>query len=367
MLVEWLTKIAPGYGPDGSPLISVLCKQTYVFAHDKGCEPDANEQFPFHENDAFLDDGNPMLNAPKQESDLVAYKPLTDVIVHACAHSPKGKKAMLLDVGIQIGNYRKLLRVFGNRKVIVGGTTLMFSDPEPFDSIRLDYSKAYGGKDAKSIPGVDYTYPRNPIGKGFIIKGDAAIIQGLQLPNLEDLLNLLTPAKLVLGKFENWQRQPEPASFGYVPRNSLPRLSQAGLSKPDQVDAEAGRQAKLETQSEVGAEGQAQPPPPMPLLNPEFFNGAPIGLKLPYLIGNELIKMRYLDPSYPAFQFQLKLPKPNLFLNVGDGPQTLPTVMQTLEIFKETNQLSVVWRGSAQYAGPDAFRKFKQFEFGVAA
>jgi hypothetical protein len=364
--VEWLTKIAPGYGPDGSPLLSVLCKQTYVFAHEKGCEPDTQEQIPFHDTDAFLDDGDPLADATKQESDLVAYKPLTDVILHASAHAPKGKLATYLDVGIMIGNYRKLARVFGDRKVIVSGTGFAFSEAEPFASLRLDYKKAYGGKDAKSTPGVEYAYPRNPIGKGFIIRGDAANLQGTALPNIEDPQNLLTPAKLVLGKFDQWQKQPEPVAFGYVPRNSHPRLSQAGLNKPEQVDAEAGRQAKLETMPEVGSNGQAQPAAPMPLMNPEFFNGAPAGLKLPYLKGDELIKLRFLDAAIPAFQFQLSLVKPKLFLDVGTGRQDLPAVLQTLEIFKETNQVSVVWRGSARYAGPDSLRKFKKFDFGVA-
>jgi hypothetical protein len=363
--VEWLTKLAPGYGPDGSPLLSVLCKRTYVFAHEKSTEPDRQEQIPFHEADAFLDDGDPLANAAKQESDLVAYKPLTDVILHACAHAPKGNKAHFLDVGIMVGNYRKVARVFGDRKVIVNGTGFLFSDPEPFASIRLDYTRAYGGKDGKSMPGVDFPYLRNPIGKGFVVKAEPAALQGKALPNIEDLQNLLTPAKLVAGKFENWPKQPEPVAFGYAPRNSHPRLAQAGLSKPDQIDAEAGRQAKLETSKEVGADG-AQPAPPMPLMNPEFFNGAPAGLKLPYLSGNEIIKMRNLDPLYPGFQFQLKLPKPKLYLDVGEGRQMLPPAMQTLEIYKETNQLTVVWRGSAKYAGPDSFRKFKDFKFGVA-
>lgn len=365
-MMEWLTQIAPGYGPDGSPLISVLAKRTYVFANEKGCEPDLKNQIPFHEKDEFLDDGDPLKDPPKKEGEIIAYKPLTDVILHACAHAPKGNRANFLDVGIMIGNYRKIARVFGNRKVAVSGTGLVFTEPEPFESMRLDYGKAYGGKDSKSTPGVEYSYPRNPIGKGFVIKSDPTVIQALALPNIEDPQKLLTPANIAMGKFENWKKWPEPAAFGYAPRNSYPRLNQAGLMKPDHVDAEADRQMKLEAQSEVGA-GEAQPAPPMPLMNPEFFNGAPMGLKLPYLKGNEVVKLRYMDAVFPAFQFPLNLEKPKIFLDVGEGRVQLPTVMQTLEIFKETNQLSVVWRGSAKYAGPQAFKLFTNFEYGAAA
>lgn len=362
--MEWLTKIAPGYGPDGSPLLSVLCKRTYVFANGLTAERDRKGQVPFHEKDEFLDDGDPLRDPPKAEAETIAYKPLTDVILHACAHAAKGTKAHFLDAGLMVGGYRKVVRVFGNRKVIVGASGFQFSDPEPFASMRLDYGKAYGGKDDKSIPGVALQYPRNPIGKGFVIKNDPARLQGLVLPNLENPQDLLTPARLAVGKHENWQQQPEPMAFGYVPRGSVPRLNQAGLAKPDHVDAEAGRLASLENRKEVGA-GGAEPAAAMPFLNPEFFNAAPPGLKLPYLKGDETIRLRYLDAAHPAFEFKLNPEKPRIFLDVGRGRQELPATLQTLEIFKEANQYTVVWRGSAKYQGPESLRRFKNFEFGA--
>jgi hypothetical protein len=363
--MEWLSKIAPGYGPDGSPLLSVLCKRTYVFANGLAAERDRKEQLAFHEKDEFLDDGDPLRDPPRAEAETIAYKPLTDVLLHACAHAPKGNRAQFLDVGIMIGGYRKMARVFGNRKVIVGTAGFRFSDPEPFDAMRLDYGKAYGGKDERSFPGVPLQYPRNPIGKGFVLKDDPALLQGLALPNIENPHDLLTTARLVVESYESWLRQPEPIAFGYVPRGSIPRLNQAGLAKPDHVDAEAGRLAALENREEVGAAGQAEPAAAMPFLNPEFFNAAPPGLKLPYLRGDETLKLRYLDPAYPAFEFRLNPEKPRIFLDVGQGRQELPATLQTLEIFKEANQYTVVWRGSAKYQGPDSLRRFKKFEFGA--
>ncbi|MEO7425550.1 MAG: DUF2169 domain-containing protein [Fibrobacteria bacterium] len=363
--MEWLTKIAPGYGPDGTPLLSVLCKRTYVFANGKVAEPDASSQIPFHDIDAFLDEGDPLKNAPKAEAEGIAYKPLTDVILHASAYAPRGNQANHLDVGIMVGGYRKIVRVFGNRKVVVQGMGFTFSPPEPFASMRLDYSRAYGGKDAKSLPGVEYAYAKNPLGKGFMVKNDPALLQGMALPNLEDPNRLLTPDTLVLGKYENWGRQPDPCSFGYAPRNAFPRLAQAGLSHPDRIDAEADRRMRLQDMAEIGAAGQREPPAPMPLLNPEFFNGAPPGLKLPYLKGDETIKLRYLDPDHPAFEFKLNPEKPSPCLDVGEGRMALPATLQTLEIYKATNQYTVVWRGSVKYQGPQSLKLFTKFEFGV--
>jgi hypothetical protein len=363
--MEWLTLIAPGYGPDGTPLLSILCKRTYRFAHGMMAEPDPEKQIPFHEKDEYLDEGDPLKNATRAEAEIVAYKPLVDVILHASAHAPKGQKAVSLDAGLMIGAYRKLTRVFGDRKVVVQGVGIAFSAPEPFESMRLDYSRAYGGKDGRSLPGVEYSYPRNPIGKGFAIKEDPALIQGLPLPNLEDPNHPLTPAHLVLDKYENWPRQPEPCAFGYAPRNAFPRLQQSGLSKPDQIEAEADRRMRMQDLPEIGVPGQSEPPSSMPLLNPEFFNGAPPGLKLPYLKGDETVKLRYLDPEHPAFEFRLNPERPRLALDVGEGRVEMPTALQTLEIYKATNQYTAVWRGSVKYRGPESLKLFTKFEYGV--
>ena len=363
--MEWLTLIAPGYGPDGTPLLSLLCKRTYRFANGHTAEPDPDKQIPFHEKDEFLDEGDPLKNAARAEAEIIAYKPLTDVIVHASAHAPKGQRAAFLDVGIMVGPYRKLLRVYGDRKVVVQGMGAVFSAPEPFESMRLDYARAYGGKDGRSLPGVEYSYPRNPVGKGFLIKNEPALLQGLALPNLEDPNRLLTPANLVLGKYEQWPKQPEPCAFGYAPRNAFPRLQQSGLAKPDQIDAEADRRMRLQDLPEIGVPGHSEPPASMPLLNPEFFNGAPPGLKLPYLKGDETVKLRYLDPDHPAFEFRLNPEQPRLVMDVGEGRMELPATLLTLEIYKATNQYTAVWRGSVKYRGPESLKLFTKFEYGV--
>jgi hypothetical protein len=363
--MEWLTLLAPGYGPDGTPLLSILAKRTYRFANGKTAEPDPEKPIPFHEKDEYLDAGDPLKDATRAEAEIIAYKPLTDVILHTSAHAPRGQKATSLDAGIMVGPYRKLVRVFGDRKVVVQGVGFAFGAPEPFESMRLDYGRAYGGKDSRSLPGVEYSYPRNPIGKGFLIKDDPALLQGLALPNAEDPNKPLTPANLALGRYENWTRQPEPCAFGYAPRNAFPRLQQSGLSKPDQIDAEADRRMRLQDMPEIGVPGQNQPPAPMPLMNPEFFNGAPPGLKLPYLKGDETVKLRYLDPDHPAFEFRLCPERPRLGLDVGQGRVELPVTLQTLEIYKATNQYTAVWRGSVRYQGPASLKLFTRFEYGV--
>jgi hypothetical protein len=131
------------------------------------------------------------------------------------------------------------------------------------------------------------------------------------------------------------------------------------------VDAESARILALERSKEVGAAGQHAPPGPMPMMNPEAFNAAPQGLKLPYLKGDEEIKCRYLDAAFPAFDFRLPGTKPEPWIDVGDGRQSMEAILQTVELYKETNQCTLLWRGSVRYGGPESMTHFRKFEFGA--
>jgi hypothetical protein len=357
--------MVPGHGPRHEPILSVVCKRTFRIAHGKAAVPDEGEILPLHEVDGFLDEGDPLLNAAKHESDLVAFKPLTDVILHACARTPKGKQALFMDVGISIGRITRILRVLGDRRVIVTATGFGFTDPEPFDCMRLDCSRAYGGVDAKSKPGTDLAYPRNPVGKGFITSHAPEALQNLSLPNLEDVTNLLRPQNLLVDGFEKWTQAPVPVFFGYVSRNAHPRYLQAGFSRREQVDAEVSRQIQLAELEEVGAAGQSPPPGPAPLMNPEFFNGAPPGLRFPYLRGDETIVLKNMDAAHADFEFRLAPEKPKPWIDIGNGRQYLNPVLQTVEIFKESNQCTLVWRGSAKYGGPEWFKRYPRFAYGA--
>lgn len=47
------------------------------------------------------------------ESDLAPYKPKTDIVINATAFVPENNPVPVFDVGIQIGKYQKVLRIFG--------------------------------------------------------------------------------------------------------------------------------------------------------------------------------------------------------------------------------------------------------------
>jgi hypothetical protein len=103
------------------------------------------------------------------------------------------------------------------------------------------------------------------------------------------------------------------------------------------------------------------------MMNLEFFNGAAPGLKFPYLIGNEPVRLAHLDPKLSRFTFNLPGTRPQCWLDVGEGPQTMDMVLHTVVIYKATNQLTLVWRGASAYGGIKAMEKFTKLEYGIIA
>ncbi|EOC1332172.1 DUF2169 domain-containing protein [Cronobacter turicensis] len=106
---------------------------------------------------------------------------------HAYTHHQQEKTACA--VRIDVGNLSKSLAVFGDRYWAGSKMTL----PRPFDEMRLDWSRAYGGEG----------YEENPHGVGF----RPEIHQGHEfrrLPNIEPFE----------GRMISPKQKPEPASFG---------------------------------------------------------------------------------------------------------------------------------------------------------
>lgn len=165
----WITKMIPGTAPDGAPILSVLAKATYRISLE-GLEPlPEEERLPLFDSDKLYGSQNPALDPIEHESDLVAYKPMTDIIVHGEACAPTGKRARFFDMGISVRGCVRKLRIFGPRHLDCSNGKIRFSEPEPFERMPLHFGLAYGGVDRWSHPEEVYTYPRNPVGKGFLV------------------------------------------------------------------------------------------------------------------------------------------------------------------------------------------------------
>lgn len=357
--MSWLTRLVPGQAPDGGHILSVLAKKTYSFLHDEIAMEDPFASNDWTEVDQYWGTNNPAIDATKLESDLIPWKPCTDVVMVGEACAPIGKRARFFDATLKIGHFQKSVRVFGNRTIQMKTFGFDFTEPEPFERMPLHYGLAYGGKHNRTEKGDELAYPRNPVGRGFVVQPSSKELAALLLPNLENPQQLLTPDSLILKSFEKWVDSPEPWALGYTSRHSHPRYTLAGLPPEHALEAEI---ARLQT---VAASDGASVPPPTAVMNLEYFCGASNGLVLPYLKGDETVMLGYMDPNTPVFQFQLPGARPVARIDVGMGWEWMDMVLQNVVIFKGTNQVEMVWRGSCRYDGPESMKDWETFQMSV--
>ena len=112
--------------------------------------------------------GEPGQSSLRHDSDLLAMKPGTDVLVHAHAHAPKGRPTETVPVSLRFAQIRKVLLVHGERTYVGGVLGVASGRPQPFTTRPIRYELAFGGCDLSgSDPRTHRLDERNPIGRGF--------------------------------------------------------------------------------------------------------------------------------------------------------------------------------------------------------
>jgi hypothetical protein len=326
--MEWQASIVPGYSPEGKPIISVIAKRTYLISQNRAII--ADDQVPVQSSDIPSDPQNPMNCEMLYESDTIAYKPKTDVVVLCKAHASQGTTVCELETAVSIGPLNKKIMVYGNRKIenrFMKGLT--FTDPEPFTSIDISYSNAFGGRAVMRDGGI-VAYPPNPLGKGFHFKATLESADQIQVPNCEDIDSPLAPEHLLIAKFEEWKDLPVPASYGWTRQFFFPRYTYAGII-PEMLSGTTQKAPELN--------------PNTPRLDFRFYQGASEGMGDFLLNGNEPVKLYGLDPEYPVFEFKLPGDIPKISLCIGDEKFPLQPQLQTVFIDKESGGMILVWRG----------------------
>ena len=351
--------------PAGQFILSVLVKRTYTVTHGT-CVP-AAEQLPLCEEPEFdPDDPNLLL----QDSDLIPYKLRTDVIVKGHAYGYTGRPKFR--AAVRIGGAEKQILVQGDRRCTRSATgALLFSTPQAVDRIPLSFANAYGGRDAvaeaawlkeaiarsphesadlRSIAeGSPYAYPRNPSGRGYLIRNTPEAVEPLQLPNLEDPLDPVTPQRLEVGSRLRWPRMPMPWATGWIPADWFPRIVGLGLLPMYEKMAEPFP----EVQRGLIADSVLRPSSPE-LADPFHLTcGASLDMQLPYLRGGEPVRLGSLHPAQGDWAFRLPTERPTIWTDGRNGKFN-PTepVIHTVVIEPDEERVSVVWRGSAQALRP---------------
>lgn len=349
--------VLPGQRPDGTHILSVLVKRTYDIAPNRRCTRAEMDRRLVAGDKHF---GDPMNSSVEAESDFVPFKLATDVVLNGNAYAPDGRPTDKLIASLQIGDHRKDVLVIGDRICRYrDGLPPAFTDPEPFSELDIRYERAYGGVDVYSDRKLACPYARNHLGRGFAVANIKEAIDGLPLPNIEDPSDPLTPERLCCGQCSHWEGQPIPQGFGWVTKGWRPRASFAGVMPADRKLERALRAAYAQAipQAQQSLFEQTQ----LPDMDFRFFNGASAGLVLPYLEGDETIRLQHLDPS-GDLRFQLPGEAPAIGLNIGEGVQEPEVVLHTVMLRPVDSQVDLVWRGAVPFPGPDWLPEMKKME-----
>jgi len=136
---------------------------------------------------------------------------------------PKDAAKTRGSVSVEVGEVRRLVAVSGPRVATVKEGAFAVSHPAAFERLPLQRMHAYGGESA------EVAYPRNPLGKGFILAG----VDGeFELPELEEAEDLLTDSRLIVPTADDWWRQPLPATFDESSAIDFPRPMSSLLVAP---------------------------------------------------------------------------------------------------------------------------------------
>ena len=170
----------------------------------------------------------------------------------------------------------------------------------------------------------------------------------LRLPNLEDPLDRLTPARLPVGDPLEWPKMPLPQSTGWMNYDCFPRRAYVGFAIP----------GKLKSKSIAEVE-RGYYPDNLLDSNKTFADtqlvaqGASPGLQFPHFRGGETIVLDNLHPKQARFTVTLPMGVPRIWVDGRKGTlkETEP-VIHTVVIEPDLDRVTILWRGSATALRP---------------
>ena len=375
-------QLLSGKNSKGKPFLSLIVKRTYKI-NDNGSCSISNKQLPLvvdlktnKENDEIVD----------QDIDLYPFKPFTDIIVKGKARSVKNTFSFLASV--EIAKLKLDLQIQGNRKVFKKENgSYAFSEAESINEIPLEYKYSYGGKDLLAekpfrekimgkesfkhildvvdpFEGSPYRYPRNPIGKGFIVEPNNETIETLNLPNIEDPNNLLTSENFICKEPFKWYRMPVPVCTDWVCPGWFPRIAYFGIYPlPNGLDENI-----YEIKNKWSSKDLLKSTNEIKKSQFSFraCNGASLGLQSRYLFGGESCRLTNIHPDRSEFVFRLPQETPKIKVDGRNGKllKTSP-VMHSVIIEPDKKKLSIVWCGSAKAIRPYFEEELKTMPYEV--
>lgn len=311
------SEVFPATDVRGQEHLVVVIKGTWSLP-GPGQRPRPMQALPL----AFADEhyGDAGTSAVRCAADLVRFKPQCDIVFDACAHSPDGQPVSTLGVHAQVGNWRKQIKVWGQRSWKQTLKGVEPSEPQPFVSMPLHLGMAFGATrtHTKRREIEIEAYDLNPVGIGWAGPNTLRQIGGQPMACLEDFKD---PIVRPDGKHR---------PFG---------LNAIGANVPERSQY-------------VGTYDEAWRKDVFPYLpedfDERFFQCAPLDQRVDYLKGGEEVLLTHMVQGQPHLQFKLpELSDLQVRILRKDYSLEVPAVhADTLFFETEAERFSVVCRTS---------------------
>ncbi len=355
--------------PDADFQIALVVKRTYRITPEEKCVL-ADEQVPIEPKTASYEDGvpPPKVSPPRWDSDLLAFKAATDVVVqgHAYGYGPR----QAVEAELRVGKIARTVRVHGERACEWSSGRLRFTPAVPFEKVPLRYDRAYGGFDAAAferngdfvattlgpmepkwnlMANTLFHYPRNPAGTGYRMSIDVEDPACLQVPQLEFPFDPVTPERLAVGVPRGWISAPLPAGFDWYDPGWFPRIGYLGHhpehdpSLREVVEVAQGwfpRDLVARTRKKLG-------------WNAGFLQGASPGLAVEKLPADAHLLLRNLFPRHPERRIRLPGAVPKVVIQFAAGQKkSTETRLNAVVVQPDRDRVILVWSARCKLQRP---------------
>lgn len=281
---------------------------------------------------ALLREQLPVYKKPCDESPVgevhTLWEPgVVDLTVAGDILAPGGEPTPSVDVSLSWGGEVRTLRAYGRRvwqRAASGG--LEPSEPEPFASLPMAWSLAYGGRHIipaglaphsnLPMPAGELSFAPNPDGMGFYSEPDSAL--GQPLPHLED------PACLIQSPAD----QPRPMCFTKLPYASALRMDHVV------IDPETDTMGSKHGESEMTFA--------------RFLQGAPPWLQIKGLSAGTLLRLTGMTKDEPM---EVVLPEPPVqwIIHTGERARVREMEIRAVELRPAEDRVVVLFGCRAFY------------------
>jgi hypothetical protein len=363
--------------PGDKDEVALVFKRAYRLAGNGECVA-LDEAVPLDEDSLPWEDDvpPPRVSPPRTETDLLAFKPATDLVVQGHVYAPP--RAAVAEATIACGPIRHVIRAHGERAMEWQDGGVRFTPPEPFERVPLRYDRAYGGFDAvaharagdafgEGLASAQPTYadalrsttpfhyPRNPSGCGFLIRADAESVAAARVPSLEFPFDPVTPERIAIGDPLDWLAAPLPAGADWCHPAWFPRIAHLGFVPAHRatsavpLEVERGWMARTILSAPRGQDA---------FFDAGFQQGASPGLALRQLPAGAEVVLSNLSSAKRELRVRLPARLPAVRLSVGHSDtETASTRLSAVVIRPDEERVTITY--SARREAP---RRYASYE-----